>query len=154
MSIEPTFLSAVSALVGALAGGSASLAAATYTQRKQDRLQRITRESAKRETVCADFIMSASTLLLKAYVQDGISLVGDEQHLVGLANRMRLFAPKTIIDEAESVMRGLIEISLEPRMDLRQFAVDQLSRKEDADLLLPFSVACRADLDQLYKTVH
>ena len=154
MSIEPTVLSAVSALVGALAGGSASLAAAIYTQRKQDRLQRIARESAKRETVYADFIMSASTLLLKAYLQDGINLGGDEQHLVGLANRMRLFAPKTIIDEAESVMRGLIEISLEPRMDLRQFAVDQLSRKEDADLLLPFSVACRADLDQLYKTVQ
>ena len=98
--------------------------------------------------------MSASTLLLKAYLQDGINLGGDEQHLVGLANRMRLFAPKTVIDEAESVMRGLIEISLEPRMDLRQFAVDQLSRKEGADLLLPFSVACRADLDQLYMTVH
>jgi hypothetical protein len=37
--IDPALLSATSALVGALLGGGASLAAAVYTQRCQDRLQ-------------------------------------------------------------------------------------------------------------------
>ena len=49
-------------------GGGASLTAAIYTQRRQDRLQRVAREITKRETVYADFIMTASKLLLQAYV--------------------------------------------------------------------------------------
>jgi len=106
--IDPALLSATSALVGALIGGGASLAAAIYTQRNQDRLQRVVRETTKREQVYADFIMAASELLLNAYGSDGVALNGDEQHLIGLANRMRLFAPPNVIDEAERV---IVELS-------------------------------------------
>ena len=104
MNIDPALLSAMSALVGALIGGGASLTAAIYTQRYQDRLQRVARETTKRETVYADFIMNASKLLLTAYVHDELTLSGDEQHLVGLANRMRLFAPPTVTRD-----RGVIQ---------------------------------------------
>jgi len=65
MHIDPALLSAIAALIGALMGGTASLIAAIYTQRHQDRLQRIAREIAKREMVYADFIMHASKLILK-----------------------------------------------------------------------------------------
>ena len=147
--IDPAFLSATSALVGALIGGGASLAAAIYTQRYQDRLQRVVREITKRELVYADFIMAASAMLLKAYVTDGFELKGDEQHLIGLANRMRLFAPPNVIDEAERVIRGLVEISLQPSVDLRKLTAAELSRDREHDLVLPFSRACRADLDRI-----
>ena len=130
MNIDPALLSAMSALVGALIGGGASLTAAIYTQRYQDRLQRVARETTKRETVYADFIMNASKLLLNAYVHEELTLSGDEQHLVGLANRMRLFAPPTVI------------------------AIEELSKNSNSDLLLTFSLACRADLDQVYQTVR
>ena len=151
MQIDPSVLSAVSALAGALIGGGASLTAAVYTQRYQDRLQRNAREATKRETVYADFIMTASKLLPTAYVQDGFKLDNDGQHLLGLANRMRLFAPSNIIDEAEAVMRQLIEISLQPSLDLGKLTAG-LSKNPDSDLLLPFSQACRADLDTVYRT--
>jgi hypothetical protein len=154
MHIDPALLSAISALVGALIGGGASLAAAIYTQRYQDRLQRVARETTKREAVYADFIMNASKLLLKAYVRDELTLSGDEQRLIGLANRMRLFAPPSVIDEAEAVIRGLIEISLKPSVELRKVAMAELSKNPHSDLLLPFSLACRADLDNVYQTVH
>ena len=88
MHIDPAMVGALSALVGAIIGAAASLAAAIYTQRYQNRLQRVVREMSKRETVYADFIMSASSLLLKAYVTEGFKLSGDEQHLIGLLNRM------------------------------------------------------------------
>src|SRR6476660_8187910 len=101
MQIDPALLSTISGLLGALIGGGASLTAAVYTQRYQDRLQRVAREATKRETVYADFIMSASKLLLNAYLLDGIKLDSDGQHLLGLANRMRLFAPPNIIDEGD-----------------------------------------------------
>ena len=90
MHIDPALLSPVSALMGALIGGSTTLVAAVYTQRYQDRLQRVASEIAKRETVYADFVMSASSLLLNAYTRDEILLSGDEQRLIGLINRMRL----------------------------------------------------------------
>jgi len=153
MQIDPALLSAASALIGALMGGGASLAAAIYTQRHQDRLQRVARETTKREEVYADFIMSASKVLLNAYVHDGVSLNGDEQHLIGLANRMRLFSPSNVVDEAEGVIRRLIEISLKPSVDLRKLAIAELSTDQNSDVLLAFSQACRADLDGLYRTV-
>jgi hypothetical protein len=56
--IDPPLLSAISALFGALIGGGASLPAAIYTQRYQNRLQRVARETAKREAVYADLIMN------------------------------------------------------------------------------------------------
>ena len=88
--------------------------------------------------------MNASKLLLNAYVHDGITLNGDEQHL-RLANRMRLFAPPNVIDEAEVVIRALIEISLKPSLDLRKLAIAELSKDPHSDLLLSFSQACRTD---------
>jgi len=60
MSIDPALLSPVSVLLGALVGGGASLLGTIYTQRSQDRVQRVASEIAKWETVYADFVMSAS----------------------------------------------------------------------------------------------
>jgi CRISPR/Cas system-associated protein Cas5 (RAMP superfamily) len=64
MVIDSTLLSPVSALLGALVGGTATLLGAIYTQRRQDRIQRVSSEVAKRESVYAEFVMSASNLLL------------------------------------------------------------------------------------------
>jgi hypothetical protein len=153
MQLNPALLSAVAALLGALIGGGASLTAAIYTQRYQDRQQRIARETTKRETVYADFIMSASKLLLKAHLSRGLTLGGDEQHLIGLANRMRLFAPPNVVQQAESVIRAIIEISLQPSVDVEKLTMADLSKNPDSDLLLPLSVACRGDLDNVYRTI-
>ena len=89
---------------------------------------RIGRETTKREVVYADFIMSASKLLLKAHLSGGLTLGGDEQYLIGLANRMRLFAPPNVVGEAEAVIRGVIKISLEPSLDLRKLTMADLSK--------------------------
>jgi hypothetical protein len=153
MQIDPALLSAISALVGTVMGGGASLVAAIYTQHNQDRQQRVKRELTKRETVYADFIMNASKLLLNAYVQDGPILNSDVQHLMGLANRIRLFSPPDVIAEVEVVIGGLIEIALKPSVDLRKLAMAKLSRSGELDLLLPLSLACRADLDQVRRSV-
>jgi hypothetical protein len=153
MNIDPALLSPISALLGALIGGSTSLVAAVYTQRHQDRLQRVASEVAKRETVYADFVMSASNLLLSAYTHDEIALSGDEQRMIGLINRMRLFAPTDVVDGAEAVLRAIVEISLKPSIELRQLATEALSKSLDPDPLLVFSSICRADLDNVHRTV-
>jgi hypothetical protein len=149
MYIDPALLGPVSALMGALIGGSTSLVAAVYTQRHQDRLQRVASEVTKRETVYADFVMSASNMVVNAYTHDEIVLSDDERRLIGLMNRMRLFAPPDVIDGAESVLRAIVEISLKPSVELRQLAKEALSKSLDPDPLLAFSLACRADLDNV-----
>ena len=51
MAVDPTLLSPISALLGAIVGGGALLLGAIYTQRSQDRVERVASEVAKRETV-------------------------------------------------------------------------------------------------------
>src|SRR5690348_75947 len=153
MHIEPALLGPVCLFLGALVGGSASLLGAVYSQRSQGRIQRVASEIAKRETVYADFVMSASSLLLNAYTHDEISLGGDEQRLIGLINRMRLFAPTDVVDGAEAVLRAIVEILLKPSIELRQLAKEALSKSLDPDPLLVFSSICRADLDNVHRRV-
>ena len=152
LHIDPTLLGPVSALLGAIVGGGASLVAAIYTQRCQDRLQRVAREVEKREAVYADFVMHASNLLLNAYTRDEIVLGGDEPRLIGLINRMRLFASPEVVGGAEKVLRVIVEISLKPSIELRQLAKEALSKGLDPDPLLAFSSTCRADLDNVRRT--
>ena len=152
MHIDANILSPVSALLGALIGGGASLCAAIYTQRYQNRLQRVAGEIAKRETVYADFVMNASNLLLNAYVRDEIALGGEEQRLIGLINRMRLFAPIDVVKSAEAVLKAIVEISLKPGIEVRRLAKEALSESLDPDALLSFSLICRADLDNVLRT--
>jgi hypothetical protein len=152
MHIDPAILTPLSVLLGALTGGCASLYAAIYTQRCQNRLQRVASEIAKRETVYADFVMNASNLLLKAYVRDEIALGGEEQRLIGLINRMRLFAPPDVVKGAEAVLRAIVEISLKPGVEFRRLAKQALSDSLDPDELLSFSLICRADLDNVLRT--
>ena len=124
-----------------------------FHERRQDRLQRVAREITKRETVYADFIMTASKLLLQAYVNEGVRLDADEQHLIGLANRMRLFAPSSVIEQAEAVIREIVDLSRRPGMDVRKLTVEEVAKRRHSDPLLPFSLASRFDLDHVYQTV-
>ena len=155
MSIDPAaVLSQVSGLLGALIGGGASLAVAIYNQRSEKRLQRVAEEITKRETVYADFLESASKLLLNAYTRDEIVLGGDEQHLIGLIHRMRLFAPQDVVAGAEAALKAIVEISLKPSIEARQLVTEALSKNPEPDPFLKFSLICRADLDAVHRSVR
>ena len=155
MSVDPAdVLSQVSGLLGALIGGGASLGVAIYTQHSERRLQRVAKEITKREAVYSDFVQSASKLVLNAYTHDEIVLRGDEQHLIGLIHRMRLFAPQHVVVGAEAVLKAIVEISLEPGVELRQLAMEALSRSPDPDPLLEFSLISRSDLQNVHRSVR
>ena len=149
MHVDPALLGPVSALFGALVGGSASFAAAMYTQRSQQRLQHVASEVTRREKVYAEFVMRASNLMLNAYIRDELALGSDERRLVGLINRMRLFASPNVVAMAEAVLRAIVEISLKPSIEIRQLAKAGLSKSLEPDALVEFSVLCRADLDSV-----
>ena len=66
---------------------------------------------------------------------------------------MRLFAPPDVVGEAEAVLKAIVEISLKPSVELRQLAREALSKSLDPDPLLTFSQVCRADLDNVRRTM-
>ena len=152
MSIDPGLLSSVSVLLGALVGGGASLLGTIYTQRSQDRVQRVASEIAKRETVYADFVMSASNLVLNAYTHDEIVLSDDERRMIGLMNRMRLFAPRDVIGGAEAVLRAIVEISLKPVSSSGNSRKRRCPRASIPIRFLHSAWLCRADLDYVRRT--
>lgn len=145
MSINFALLTPAAALLG----GSASLIAAIYTQRTQHRAQLIAAEITRRESVYADFVMSASHLLLNAHILDDIALNGDEQRLVGLMNRMRLFAPQEVLACADAVLKTILDTYLKPKVEPRQLVVEALAQGPRVDPLLPFSLVCRDDLNHV-----
>lgn len=143
---EPELLHSTSALFGAMIVGGASFAAAIYSQWYQGRVQRMTREANKREAIYGDFIMSASKAVVTAYINDSLSWTRDEQHLIGLINRMRLFAPPHVIAEAESVIRTVVRISLQPKLEIEELARTTLTDRSAPDLLLSLSLLSQVDL--------
>jgi hypothetical protein len=153
MQIDPALLSPVSMFFGCLMGGSASLIGAIYTRRNQNRVERVAWEITKREKVYAEFLMNASSSLIHAHVHDEVVLRADELRLIGFINQMRLFAPPDVVGTAEAVMRAIIEISLKPSIGLRQLATEALSKNPDPDSLQVFSQLCRADLDNVRRTI-
>lgn len=153
MSVDPAaILSQVSGLLGALIGGCTTLVVAVYNQRSSDRLQRVASEISKREAVYTDFLENASKLLLTAYTHDELVLGTDEQHLIGLINRMRLFAPPEVVAGAEAVVRAIVEVLLKPTIELRQLAKESLIKSPEPDPFVKFSLSCRADLDHVRRT--
>ena len=149
MDINPAILSSASALLGALAGGSASLGAAVYTQRYQDRLQRNAREISKREDLYADFIMAASALIVSATFEEGLVVGKSHQKLVGMLNRMKLFAPERVLEEAERVISEIVAIASQPRLVLADVTANDVARMREVDAVAVFSETCRDDLDRL-----
>ena len=111
-------------------------------------------EVTKREKIYADFLESASKLLLNAYMHDDIVLGVDEQHLLGLINRMRLFAPPEVVGYAEAAFKAIVEVLLKPSIEMRQFARDALTKSPEPDPFLKFSLTCRADLDHVRRTLR
>ena len=153
--MDAAILGSLAGLAGALIGGGASLAVAAYTQRNQERLQRVAHEIAKRETVYTDFTMNASKLLLRAYLgeQDKLALGEAEQQAIGLVNRMRLFASPEVISEAEAVLKAVVEIYIRPGMTFGQLAREALSHTPDPGPFLRFCRVCRSELDNVRRTM-
>ena len=152
MPVNPTLLSLLSALLGALVGGGASMMTALYVRRCQERLHRAACEVAKREMVYADFVTSASHLLFDADAKQEIASSSSEQRLIGLINRMRLFAPLNVVRGAEGVLRATVEITPQPSVRFHRLAKQTLFARREPDPLLTFSAICRADLEAVRRT--
>ena len=144
--MDTMILTAMSGVLGSLAGGSATVATAWVTQKTLNRRELIQTEIRKRETLYGEFIGECAKLLVDAFTH---TLDQPEKLLPIYAqiNRIRLCASQPVLIEAERVLRRITE-----QYFLRNLTVEELTRlarSEDADPLKEFGEACRAEIKSM-----
>ena len=147
--MEPAVISALSAVLGSVVGGTASIATAWFTQHSQAQREIVSAEVRKRESLYADFIAEASRLLGDA-LSHSLEQADNLVKVYSLENRIRLVASESVIEAGGQAIRRILELYSEPnisRTDLRMLAVSM-----KADALKEFSAACRRELMELQKS--
>jgi hypothetical protein len=134
---------ALSALLGSVVGGSATITTAWLTQRTQGRRASVEVEIRKREQLYGEFISEGSKLLLEGLdheLESPERLLG----LYALLNRIRLLCCDEVLAAADEATTRIVERYLSPNLsgeELRQF---ELARPNDP--LKDFAEACRREL--------
>jgi len=141
--MDPAYLSAFAALAGSAIGGLTSVIASWLTQYAQVRAQQFTRDRTGREDLYKDFIEEASKLYADAYEHDQVEM-SKLVNLGALISRMRVLSSPTVVENADSVMRVIIETYLAPNRTFRDVPV--VLNSDAMNPLREFSNACRDEL--------
>jgi hypothetical protein len=141
--MDPAIVSALAAVLGSLAGGSATVAAGWVTQRTQGRRELIQADIRDREQLYSAFIGECSKVLI-----DALYHTFEEPQKLGkayeLLNRIRLLASDVVLAEGERVVRRMTEQYFEPNLSPEE--IRALVKAEGSDPLRPFGEACRGEL--------
>ena len=144
--MNPAYISALAALVGAIIGGLTLFATSWLTQRTQLRHAHREAERAALKVLYDDFIAAATRLFIEALtnktdnIDDITGLVG----LYAMVGRMRLVSDQTVIDAAMRAEEASLETYLGPDYTVREL-MDH-ARQGKISFLAEFSEACRRDL--------
>jgi ABC-type branched-subunit amino acid transport system ATPase component len=147
--MNPTVVSALAALAGALIGGLASLGSSWLTQSIQQRERNREYDRARREALFTDFINEASRLYgdaLSHEKDDVLNLV----ELYAILGRIRLISCDRVVASAEKTRDSIIDTYLAPNMTLHELRVMMSEHK--MDFLVEFSHAARYELDAFPRT--
>jgi hypothetical protein len=141
--VDTASLSVIAALAGSAIGGATSLAASWLTQRVQFRAQRLAHDIDRREDLYKDFIEQASESYTDAIEHDLAKAdVPKLVRLYALVSRMRVLSSQGVIEQADRVMRDIIEKYLGPNKAIREVVADSL-KNDRLEPLRDFSSACR-----------
>ena len=145
--MDPSIVSALSALLGSLVGGSATIATAWITQKTQSRRELVVTEIRKRELLYAEFIDECSKLAIDAldHTLDDTTKVF---HVYALENRIRLTSSDMVVATAEQTIKHILKNYFGPNItkeELREVVLDGTHE----DPLKPFSEACRNEIKEL-----
>jgi len=141
--MNTAYLPAFAALAGSAIGGLTSFASAWLTQHHQDRVKRLSGEKTRRQKLYKQFIDEASKLYADALVRseaEVASLVG----IYALTSQMRVFSSPAVIEEAEAIVRMIIETYFEPNKTFPELRMAMGPRQVSP--LRIFSEKCREEL--------
>ena len=144
--MNPSIISAMSALLGAAIGGLASFLASWMTQRMQMRAQWLTQERLRRQDLYKEFIEEASRCHIDALQH----AQGDIPSLVTLytkIGRMRILSSPNVVESAERIGRKILETYLAP--DRSFLELREMVNNNSIDILNDFTKACREEFESL-----
>jgi hypothetical protein len=144
--MNASVISALSALLGAAIGGTASFLASWMTQRMQVQAQWLIQERLRRQELYKEFIEEASKCYIDALQHDK----GDIPSLVTLyskIDRMRVLSAPRVIDSAERIGRKILDTYLEP--DKSFLELREMVNTNSIRIIGDFSQACREELESL-----
>lgn len=136
----------MSAVLGSVVGGSATVATAWLTQRTSTKRELIRQELRKRETLYGEFISECSRLAIDALVH-GIEKPETMWSAYALLNRIRLTASEAVLAQGEAVLKEIATQYFSANVSLDEFRSLALSHSRDP--LKPFGEACRIELQAL-----
>ena len=143
MQLEPTIVSALSALLGSVVGASATIATAWFTQKTQSEQERIRTEIKSREELYAEFVAECSKLVIDS-LDHSLDEPAKLLQVYALHNRIRLIASDAVDRAADETVRRIVEQYLKP--SLTKDEVRRLALSHPDDPLRPFADACREEL--------
>lgn len=141
--MDPAILSASAAVLGSLAGGSASLATAWLNQKTQAKRVSVQIETRKREQLYADFLTECSKLALDA-LDHTLDQPETLQQAYTLVNRIRLTSSDAVLHAGEAAIQERYRAPNIPIEKLREMSLAEIH-----DPLRAFSEACRDELKLL-----
>jgi len=147
--MDTAVVSAASAILGSLVGGSASMLTAYMTQRTQARRAGIQAEMHKREVLYTDFIAECSKLALDS-MQHSLESPDTFRSAYALVNRIRLVSSDAVLEAAEEALEEIFERYRGPNLPLDKIR-ELSSLRSLHDPLKPFSQACRIELQALHR---
>ena len=141
--MDLAYFPAFAALAGSVIGGLTVVASSWLTQREQLRAQQSDHDITTREDLYRNFIEEASQLLADAYEHDKAD-TSKLVNLYALVSRMRVLSSSRVIEDAEEVVRVIIETYLAPNKKFRD--LPEMLSDDVVDPLREFSNACREEL--------
>jgi hypothetical protein len=141
--MDTAYISALAALAGSVIGGVTSFATTWLTQRSQTKARQPTQAKTRRQDLYTDFVIEASRLYADSLVHDKVEVSA----LVGLyadVNRMRILSSSKIVENADRVMRIIIDTYLAENKTFPELR-DMLVNGKMIVPLQGFSEACREE---------
>ena len=134
---------AIAALLGSVAGGSASLATAFMNLKAQERRVAVQTEMHKRELLYTDFITECSKLAIDA-LDHSLDRPETLQQAYTLASRIRLTSSDAVLHAAEATIQEILATYRAPNLPIEKLR--EISLAEFHDPLRAFTDACRNEL--------
>jgi hypothetical protein len=144
--MDTALVGALSAVLGSLVGGSASVATTWMAQKTLYRRESLRDELRKREALYGEFIGECAKLFVHAFTHN-LEKPEDLLPVFALINRIRLCASRPVLTEAERVLRRITDQYFANNLTVEELR--QLAHTDQADPLSAFGEACRAELNSL-----
>jgi hypothetical protein len=141
--METSVISAMSAVLGSLVGGSATVATTWVTQRTAGKRKILHAEIKTRQALYGEFINECSARVLDSF-DHHLEKPETLLNVYALLNRIRLCASEAVLVEAESIVHFIAEQYFSPNLSVEELR--SLVRSKDQDPLKPFGEACRREL--------